>query len=102
MNHCQVRGMSILITSVIRSKIPNVSTSDSHADGRAFDISVRGWTDEQIKDCVRECNTALSKIGATSKSDGIRRAAVFEDDIFDATGKQIKWRHIHFQCARVK
>lgn len=78
-----------------------MSVSDTHEDGRAFDISVRGWRNEDIDDCVEECNKSFSSIGATGKSNGIKKAAVFEDDRFDDAGKQIKWRHIHFQCAKI-
>lgn len=95
------RGVPIMITSIIRPKIEGVSVSDTHADGRAFDISVRGWEKKDIDECVNECNKTFSRVGAASKSDGVRRAAIFEQDIFDNSGKQIKWKHIHFQCAKV-
>lgn len=101
MSYCEERGLPILISSVIRPKIAGVSVSDTHEEGRAFDISVRGWLKKDIEDCVTECNKQFSHIGAASKSDGVKRAAVFEDDKFDGSGKQIKWRHIHFQCAKI-
>ena len=92
------RGVPILVTSIIRPRIANVSVSDTHPDGRAFDISVRGWMKKDIDACVQECNQLFDRIGAVSFKDGKRRAVVFEDDQFDATGKQIKWKHLHFQC----
>ena len=101
MSFSSKRGVPIIITSVIRARIANVSVSDTHEEGRAFDISVRGWLKKDIEDCVTECNKVFSHIGAASKTDGVKRSAVFEDDKFDGSGKQIKWRHIHFQCAKV-
>lgn len=95
------RGVPILITSVIRPRIAGVSVSDTHEDGRAFDISVRGWMKKDIDACVEECNRLYSSIGATGKSNGVKMAAVFEDDKFNDAGKQIKWKHIHFQCAKI-
>lgn len=102
MSFSALRGCPILITSIIRARIAGVSVSDTHEDGRAFDISVRGWLRKDIDACVEECNRALGHIGAISKSDGIKKCAIFEDDKFDASGKQIKWKHIHFQCAKVE
>lgn len=95
------RGVPIMVTSIIRARIANVSVSDTHEQGRAFDISVRGWLQTDIDACVEECNKALGHLGAVSKKDGKARAVVFEDDQFDANGKQIKWKHLHFQCKPV-
>ena len=96
--HCIAHGLLLVVSSIIRPKIPGASKTDIHAKGRAFDISVRGWSDEDIQflcDCINQDLT----VGAISLRDNIEREAVFEEDEFDKNGKQTKWRHIHFQCA---
>lgn len=97
-DHCDAHQLPLVITSIIRPKIKGVSVSNTHAEGRAFDISVRGWSYEDIMFLVDCCNEDLN-IGAISFSDGKEREAIFEDDVF-RDGKQIKWRHIHLQVSR--
>jgi hypothetical protein len=84
--------LPLIITSIIRPKIKGVSKTDIHSKGRAFDISIRGWTKEQILNFVKKINEEF-KIGAISVTDGKEREAVWEDGITAGKGP-----HLHIQC----
>lgn len=106
--HTETYNLPMVITSIIRPKIPGVSKTDIHAKGRAFDLSVRGWSQDDIDFLVDAVNETF-KIGAISLRDGKEREAVFEDDeylkddkgnfILDPDGDKIKkkTKHFHFQ-----
>jgi len=85
-----VHNLPLVITSIIRPMIPGVSKTDIHSKGRAFDVSVRGWTEKQCLDCQDYLNDNFSeKFGAISISDGKPRACVYHI----GTGP-----HLHIQC----
>lgn len=92
---CEELGLPVEYTSIIRGMIEGVSVSDSHAQKRAYDRTLRGWP-EGIAQWFAELINDAFEIGAISRSDGKEREAVFEDDVFK-NGKQIKWKHLHFQ-----
>lgn len=101
--HCHAHNLPVVISSIIRPRL-KVSKTDTHSEGRAFDISVRGWQIEDIEFLV-DCINADLYVGAISKSDGLEREALYEPDEFEIDPKtkkrkQVKWAHIHFQCAR--
>lgn len=88
---CDNRNMPLKFTSIIRPKIQGVSKTDIHSTGRAFDISLIGWSDAEARDCAYVFNRKF-KIGAISKSTGEENEVVFEDGITAGRG-----RHLHFQ-----
>lgn len=88
-------NLPILFTSIIRPKIKGVSKSKTHEEGRAFDISVRGWPKKYILELVKMVNEAFS-VGAISASDGVEREAVYEDGVSAGTAP-----HIHFQVRKL-
>jgi hypothetical protein len=92
---CEELGLYVEYTSIIRPMIKGVSISDSHAQKRAYDRTLRGWKDGIAPWFVELINGGL-KVGAVSRSDGKEREAVFEEDVIK-DGKQIKWKHLHFQ-----
>ena len=94
---CNERGIPVVFTSIIRPQIKGVSKSKTHEQGRAFDLSARGWNRPQLKEFVEKINREF-KLGAVSSVDGTEREAVFEDAEFDKNGKQVKWPHLHVQC----
>jgi len=98
MSHCDTYGLPIVFTSIIRPGIKGISVSKTHSEGRAFDISVRGWSTEDITFLVGVINEHLS-IGAISFSDGSEREVIFEPSIVRG-GKVVKTEHLHFQCKR--
>lgn len=93
-SHCDTHNLPLVITSIIRPKIPGVSKSVTHQEGRAFDISVRGWSQEGIKFLVDNINEKFT-IGAISLKDGKEREAIYEDGISAGKGA-----HLHMQVRR--
>lgn len=57
----------------------HVSKSRTHSEGRAFDVSTRGWTAKQIDDCIVYMNDKVGHLGAYSASDGKQRVIVRHD-----------------------
>lgn len=92
--YCQEYNLPMVITSIIRPRIPEISRTDTHAQGRAFDISVRGWSDHDIEYLVQATNKKFH-IGAISLRDKLEREAVYEDGVSYGTAP-----HIHFQVRR--
>jgi hypothetical protein len=90
-NYCEENNLPLTFTSIIRPRVKQ-STTDIHASKRAFDISVRGWTESEILTFVDVINRSF-KIGAISLRDGQEREAVYEDGIRAGSGA-----HIHVQC----
>ena len=65
--------------------------SSTHRQGRAFDISVRGWTTDNIEECIRVFGFKYRHIAATG-IDGSPRLVYYHDA---GTGA-----HLHFQINR--
>jgi hypothetical protein len=89
--YCVENRLPLLFTSIIRPKIKE-SLTDIHAKKRAFDISVKGWTENEINEFVGLINSTFH-IGAISMRDGQEREAVYEDGISAGNGA-----HLHVQC----
>ena len=89
---CKENNLPLLFTSIIRPKIPKVSKSRTHEQGRAFDISVRGWAKDDVIRFVTKINASF-KLGAVSATDGTEREAIYEDGISAGKGA-----HLHIQC----
>lgn len=72
------RKLPFVITRAIDEMIPGVSVSRTHEEGRAVDISVKGWTADSIDDFIHDSNKEFAdKIGAISATDGKARFCVF-------------------------
>lgn len=107
--YCFKRKLPLLFTSIIRDGIPGVSVSRTHIEGRAFDISVRGWTEKDILDLVLWVNETFN-IGAISASSGKEFEAVYEPREYWKEGDKIppgkkvgdikKEAHLHFQTGK--
>lgn len=71
------RKLPFIITRAIDEMIPGVSKTNIHADGRAVDLSVKGWTADGIDDFIHDSNKEFAdKIGAISTTDGVARFCV--------------------------
>ena len=71
------RKLPFIITRAIDEMIPGVSKTNIHADGRAVDVSVHGWSADDIDDFVCDSNKQFGSIGAISANDGVSRFCVF-------------------------
>ena len=71
---CDKRKLPFVITRCIDEMIPGVSKTNIHADGRAVDVSVHGWSADDIDDFLHDMNEKYAEsIGAISISDGKKR-----------------------------
>lgn len=90
---CDSRKVPFVITRCIDEMIPGVSKTNIHADGRAVDVSIKGFDTDALDDLVSDSNKKFSEsIGAFSISDGISRFCVLHDAGAGA--------HLHFQVRK--
>jgi len=99
--YCSKRGLPLLFTSIIREGIKGVSISKTHIEGRAFDISVKDWSQKDILDLVLWINQSFS-IGAVSLSNGQENEVVYEPREYWPNGDMKKEAHLHFQTGKGK
>ena len=92
--YCKSRNLPLVITSLIRPKIPGVSKTDIHAKARAFDLSVKDWTIDDCLLCEKYFNQNYDKIGAISQETGLPRACLYENPMYNHRGTG---GHLHFQ-----
>lgn len=83
--YCERWDLPLKITSLISDRENVKAVSTTHETGRAFDISVKGWTEKHIHRFCYFVNLNYTEIAAISSSDGKKRAAVFHNN------------HIHLQ-----
>lgn len=89
---CEERLLPLVITRAVDDMIPNISKTDIHKQKRAVDISVKGWTTEDVDEFVHDFNHLFAeKIGAFSITDGKPRFAVAHVGTAN---------HIHLQVRR--
>ena len=88
------RGIPVSITETFTSKEEDQAlnrVSSSHAEGRAFDLSTRGWTEDQIKVFINDFDKKYGTYGAIGQS-GLPALIVRHD-----TGRG---DHFHVQVSR--
>jgi hypothetical protein len=67
----RVRGLPASITETVTTAAEDKAlnrVSDSHAEGRAFDMSTRGWDEESIAKFTEEFSKRYGAIAAFGKS----------------------------------
>lgn len=69
--------LPVVVTN-ISHKFPQ-SRSNTHPEGRAIDVSVMGWTEQQIQDCVKHMNLVAGDYGAISSATGEPRVIYYHD-----------------------
>jgi len=89
--YCYMNNLPYDITRTIGKGIPGISTSTTHEEARAIDFSVRGWTDKQRDNFVKEFNDRFKSIAAISAKSKVPVLAVDH--------KGTGW-HIHIQIRR--
>jgi len=75
--YCGEFKLPCVVTSVVEHL--DVRVSMTHDDGRAIDISVKGWDDFHIHRIQYHLNKKFADIAAISYSDGLPRAIVYHD-----------------------
>lgn len=86
--YCASYDLPFIITSILEEKdVKRVSTT--HEDGRAFDISVQGWSADNIVNFVKFMNHNFKSIAAISSQTGNRVAVLYHDSGYGV--------HVHCQ-----
>lgn len=86
---CNDNKLDCIITNLIHKFL--MSTSDTHPQGRAFDLSVRNWKPKYIEEFIKYMNYNCGHLGAISVKSGERRLVYYHD-----AGKG---SHLHVQVA---
>lgn len=106
---CQERRIPILFTSIIRPKIAGVSTTDIHAKGRAFDMSIHGMTTDDLDELLAEVNRRHAiAIGTGPRGSTNPRALIYEHQAGTGLKTSINAYekinqsspHLHGQCRK--
>lgn len=87
--YCKEYNLPLTITSIKSDRESVKAISNTHSEGRAFDVSVKGWTSHHIHRFVYLTNKYYSDIGAISFTDLKPRAAIYHDSGYGA--------HLHLQ-----
>lgn len=77
--------LDIVVTSLISDRKYAHAVTSTHADGRAFDIRIRDWNEDQVRLFANVINKLLKHLAPPNKL-----VAVIEKD------------HIHFQVSRTE
>lgn len=88
--YCKEYKLPCKITSLKSDREGVRAKSTTHEEGRAFDLSVSGWTEMHVHRFVFLMNSDYREIAAISASDLEPRAAVYHE--YDGQGS-----HIHLQ-----
>lgn len=87
--YCAKYTLPCNITSIISGRDNVKSSSKTHQEGRAFDLSTRDWSEFHIHRIEKFINKRHAHIAAISSNDARPRAAVYHDSGYGA--------HLHFQ-----
>jgi hypothetical protein len=89
---CESRGLPFIITRMIDGRIIGVSKTDIHEKKRAADLSVKGWTRENVVEFCNYLNQKFAeRLGAYPITGGSPRVAVDETQLPDIGP------HLHIQ-----
>jgi hypothetical protein len=84
------RDLPVKVTNTL-TKFPE-SKSNTHPEGRALDISVMGWSVQDIEDCIKHMNLVAKDYGAISSATHEPNVIVYHDVGLGA--------HFHLQVRR--
>ena len=83
---CKQNGIPCKISSLISDRENVEAVSKTHETGRAFDLSIKGWTKTHIHKYCFFMNSNYSDWGAIGKTSGKSIVALYHNN------------HIHVQC----
>lgn len=73
----QQRNLPVTVTNITNKF--DVSISNTHPEGRAIDISTRGWTEQEITSCLFYLDSKVGHLGAYSSRSGKQHVAIHHD-----------------------
>ena len=91
-NFCHLNDIKFVVTSIYRPPNDGISTSKTHQEVRAFDVSLKniyGWNSDHINALKVMVDSNFKHFGAISKASGESRPIVIHD-----TGSGL---HAHIQ-----
>lgn len=86
-------GLPIVVTSIISDRIDVISQSQTHASGRAIDISTKGWSDAKVWELQQLLDKKHSDIAAISASDLKPRPSVHHNYLSQGKHLHLQVRH---------
>lgn len=84
--YCKKNTLRCCVTSLVRC-VDSFSVSNTHQTGRAFDLSVKGWSNQDIEDYTLFMTQKCNEYAAINTS-GEKRLIVHHD---------VKGDHLHHQ-----
>lgn len=80
---CDKNSLPFVITRSLSENIEGISKSDTHPEGRAIDVSVKGWPSDKIAEFENHWNNHgfCKSYGAISSSDGIQRLVKYHNGV---------------------
>jgi len=85
-------GLTITVTSLLRESDDGISESTTHQEGRAMDLSVKGWNEGQIRRLSEFLNRKYASLIGTAKTGALPRVCYYHNN---GNG----W-HFHLQVRR--
>lgn len=77
--YCDLNGMRYEVTSTVSTQEEDEALSrrsSTHRTGRAVDLSVRGWSEEETKHFIEYFSDKYNHLGAYSKASGKNKVIV--------------------------
>lgn len=87
---CWEKKLPCIVTSVFEEIFER--STETHKEGRAVDVSVKGFGPKDIGDCIDYLNKNVGHLGAYSSSDNKQRVAIYHNVGFG--------NHLHLQVSR--
>lgn len=87
--YCENNNLPCTVTSILSDQVKG-RVHSTHSEGRAFDASVKGWSEDQIKKAIAYFNLSFRHIGAISAKTGRPTPIVYHKTKGGAY-------HFHFQ-----
>ncbi len=80
---CNKNSVPFVVTRALSENIEDVSKSNTHPEGRAVDVSVKGWTADKIYEFEAYWNAHgfCKSYGAVSAKDGVARLVVYHSGV---------------------
>lgn len=92
-SYAKEQKIDLVVSDILSEALDDAKlqrVSKTHAEGRAIDLSVHGWSVDQIQGLISRINSKYTNIGAVSAVTGKGTPVVFHNN---GNG----W-HFHLQC----
>jgi len=87
------RGLPVDVTSLASNRENVKAVSRTHQEGRAIDVSVKGWQKNDIDECVEQIRNVAGHYGAIGFKSGEREVIIYHNYMGQGD-------HFHLQVSR--